>query len=172
MKKDIPSEDEILCQIALLFLMTQDTEHSLSSFIGTIYPNEKPTWDEIETLNKNTLGKLIKKLKERADMNDAFIKLLEIFLEGRNIFIHKLTKQEWFDTTTHEGRDQIWNFLENCQKCLEEIYHVINAAILEHTENIGMPETEFHRKLKETGYFDLIKSYSSKARIAFRGRKQ
>ena len=173
MKKYIPSEDETLIHIAHLFLMTQQTEHSLSSFIGTIYPKEKPSWEEIAVLGKDTLGGLIKKLKVRADMDERFVRLLEVFLEGRNIFVHKLTEQEWFDTTTENGRDKIWGFLETYQKCLEEIYHIATVTILERTEKIGIPEMEsLHKKLKETGYFDVIRSYSNRARMAFKGKKQ
>ena len=171
MKKDIPSQDETFCQIALLFLMTQDTEHCISSLIGMIYPEEKPSWEEIAKLDKNTLGALIKKLKERVDMHDSFVGLLETFLEKRNLFVHKLSSQEWFDTNTEPGRDKIWDFLESYQESLWEIYYVVNAAIFKHSESIGMPQTEFHKQLGETGSLDLIKSYYSKADFAFKSRK-
>jgi hypothetical protein len=171
MKKDIPSQDETFCQIALLFLMTQQAEHTISTLIGIVYPKEKPSWEEIAILDKKTLGQLINKLKERVDMNDTFVKLLAVFLEGRNIFIHNLYRQEWFDTNTEEGRDAIWNFLETYQRCLWEVYHIANAAIFKHNEIIGMPETEYDKKIKETGYLDLIKSYYSRADFAFKSRK-
>ena len=129
MKKDIPSQDETFRQIALLFLMTQETEHCISSLIGMIYPEGKPSWEEIEKLDKNTLGQLISKLKERADMNDKFIRLLTVFLEGRNIFIHKLYRQEWFDTNTEKGRDAIWNFLETYGKILWEVNQIGRAHV-------------------------------------------
>jgi len=172
MKKDIPSQDETFCQIALLFLMTQETEYCISSLIGTIYPEGNPSWEEIEKLEKNTLGQLINKLKERADMNDKFIRLLTVFLEGRNIFIHKLYRQEWFDTNTEEGRDAIWDFLVTYQKILWDVNHIASAAIFKHTESIGMPESEYQKKMKETGYLDLIKSYYTKADFAFKRRNQ
>jgi hypothetical protein len=96
---------------------------------------------------------------------------ITLFLEGRNIFIHNLYRQEWFDTNTEEGRDAIWNFLETYQRCLWEVYHIANAAIFKHNEIIGMPETEYDKKIKETGYLDLIKSYYSRADFAFKSRK-
>ncbi len=171
MKKDIPSQDETFCQIALLFLMTQEAEHSISTLIGIVYPKEKPSLEEIAKLDENTLGQLIKKLKERVHMNDTFVKFLTVFLEGRNIFVHKLYRQEWFDTNTEEGRDAIWNFLDTYGKYLWEVYHIAKAAIFKHTESIGMPETEYDKKIKETGYLDLIKSYYSRADFAFKSRK-
>lgn len=171
MKKDIPSKDETLCHIALLLLMTQDTEHCISSLIGIKYPDKKPSWEEIEKLDKKTLGQLIGILKERVDINDKFIKFLTVFLEGRNKFIHELSRQEGFDLNTEEGRDKIWDFLQIYGKYLWEVYHIVNAAIFKHTEDMGMPESEYDKKLKETGYLDLIKSFEAKFRFAFKEKK-
>jgi hypothetical protein len=172
MKKWIPSEDETSSCIGQLLLMTQATERSISTLIGIIYPDGRPSWQEIGKLNKNTLGALIAKLKERIEMNDAFVRLLDEFLKERNMFVHNLKKQSWFDTNSEEGRDKIWTFLESYSKLLWEVLHVVTAAIFKHFEKIGMPETEYHRKLNQTGYLNLIKSYYPKSDAAFKSKKQ
>jgi hypothetical protein len=172
MNKWIPSEEETFSCIGQLLLMTQDAERSISTLIGIIYPKGQPSWDEIEKLNKNTLGALITKLKERIEMNDAFVRLLEKFLKHRNMFIHNLKKQSWFDINSKDGRDRIWKFLEPYFKLLWEVLHVVTAAIFKHFEKVGMPETEYHRKLNQTGYLNLIKSYYPKSDVAFKSKKQ
>ena len=170
MKKWIPSEEETIKSIGYLLLLTQDVEHSLITLIGIVYPDGKPTWDEIAKLNKQTLGTLILKLKKRVEMPDTFVGLLESFLEDRNLFVHRLSEQSWFDMHSESGRDAIWNFFETYQKFLIEILHVIYAALFKST-NMGMPETEYHKLLEKTGFLGEIKSYYSKSEIAFGKRK-
>ena len=171
MKKWIPSREETAAQIGYLLLITQDAEHSIITLIGTVYPNGKPTWDEIEKLNKGTLGRLIKQLKERVEMPDAFVSLLEGFLEHRNLFVHRLREQSWFDLHSENGRDKIWDFIESYSKHLTEVLTVVQAALFKNMEEIGMPETPYHKELEKTGYLNYIKSYYQKAQIAF-GKKK
>ena len=60
----MPSESETLEQIARLFLITQTVEHYVSTLIAMAFPEKRPNFEELAKLNKNTLGSLIKKLKE------------------------------------------------------------------------------------------------------------
>jgi hypothetical protein len=170
-KKHIPSQEETVAQIGYLLLMTQDVEHTIVTLIGTAYPNGKPTWEEISKLNKETLGTLISKLKKRVEMPDKFVGLLEMFLEGRNIFVHRLREQSWFDLHSENGRNEIWNFIETYQKYLTEILYIVQAALFREMENKGMPETEYHKQLERSGYLREIKSYYPKSQFAFRGKK-
>jgi hypothetical protein len=170
-KKWIPSQEEIAAQIGYLLLLTQDAEHSIVTMIGTMYPAGKPTWEEIEKLNKETLGKLITKLKERVEMPDAFIGLLEGFLEHRNLFVHRLSEQSWFALPSEEGRDKIWDFIESYSKFLTEVLQVVHAALFKDKEDKGIPETEYHKQLEKSGYLKEIKSYYQKSQFAFRKKK-
>lgn len=172
MDKWIPSEEETFAQIGLLLLLTQQVEHTTSSLIGIVYPEQKPSWEELEKLGKQTLGALLRKLKERVDMDPRFQGLFEHFLEGRNIFVHNLNQQSWFDMRTEAGRDKIWNFLETYQKCLGEVYLVVGAATFKNYDELGGPKTVFHDKLSETGFLQLLQSYYPKAAMAFKGRKK
>jgi len=170
-KKWIPSQEETAAQIGYLLLLTQDAEHSIVTLIGTMYPEGKPTWEEIEKLNKETLGKLIVKLKERVEMPDAFIGLLEGFLEHRNLFVHRLGQQSWFSLNSESGRDKIWDFIESYSKFLTEAHRVVQAALFKDMEDKGMPETKYHKELEKSGYLKEIKSYYQKSQVAFRKKK-
>jgi hypothetical protein len=171
MGKWIPSEEQTFAQIGCLLSLTQQVEHCTASLIGTVYPEGKPSWDELEKLGKQTLGGLFRKLQERVDIDPRFQGLLESFLTQRNLFVHNFNRQSWFDVHTETGRDKIWDFLESYQKCLEEIYLVVIATSSKNYDDAGGPKTEFHQKLKETGFLQLIQSYYPKATAALRGRK-
>jgi hypothetical protein len=170
-KRWIPSKEETAAQIGYMLLLTQDAELAIATLIGTVYPHEKPTWEEVEKLNAKTLGGLIAKLKERVEMPEAFVGLLEGFLKHRNLFVHNLRKQTWFDMSSEEGRDEIWKFLESYSKYLEEVLLVVNAALFKSMEDSGMPETKYHKQLEATGFLGMIKGYYPKSRIAFKRKK-
>jgi hypothetical protein len=171
MEQWIPSEEETFAHIGRLFLMTQDVEEAISHLIGIIYPKGAPSWEELGALKQKTLGSLIRTLKERADIHPKFEDVLAQFLEGRNTFVHKLSRQPGFDMHSEAERDEIWKFLEIYQKLLQEIWLLVIAAILKRAETAGMPETKWHEELRRTGFMQEIKSYDARAKIAFRGRK-
>lgn len=167
----IPSEEETFAQIGCLLLLTQQVEHVTSRLIGIVYPNGAPSWEELEALERKTLGSLTRTLKERVDIHPTFEGLLEHFVEGRNLFVHRLNTQPWFDMHSEVGRDEIWKFLESYQKLLDEILLVVTSAVFKHAETAGMPETKWHEELRRTGFLQEIKKYDLRSQFAFRRRK-
>jgi hypothetical protein len=171
-EKWIPSKEETFAQIGLLLLLTQDVEFVTTRLLGLVYPNGAPSAEELEKLSKETLGALIRKLKTRVELDETFQGMVEHFVEGRNIFVHRLRHQSWFDLESEKGRDEVWNFLEPYQKSLTEIYMVVNAALFKHSKKIGVPEGKYHQQLRETGFLQEIEQYDRKSEIAFRNRKK
>ena len=167
----IPSEEETFAQIGLLLLLTQQVEFVTSRLIGIAYPNGAPSWEELEALEHKTLGGLARTLKERVVIDPKFEGLLDHFVKGRNLFVHRLNTQPWFDTHSEAGRDEVWKFLENYQKLLKEIYLVVTSSVFKHVEDAGMPETKWHEELRRTGFLQEIKKYDSRSKIVFRRRK-
>ena len=171
MSQWIPSEEETFAQLGCLLLLTQQVEHVASRLIGIVYPDGTPSWKELESLERKTLGNLARTLKERVDIHPTFEGLFEHFVEGRNLFVHRLNNQPWFDMRSEAGRDEIWKFLERYQTLLQEILLVVTSAIFKHAEIAGMPETKWHAELRRTGFLQEIKEYDFRSQVAFRGRK-
>src|SRR5260221_11269104 len=167
----IPSEEETFAQIGCLLLLSQQVEHGLSALLGTVYPTGAPSWEEITSLERKTLGNLAKTLKQRVDLHPKFEGLLEAFVEGLNIFVHRLSTQPGCDTHTELGCDEIWKFLENYQKLLQEIYLVVTSALLKGAKDAGMPETKYHDELRKTGFLQEIQKYDVRSQVPFRKRK-
>jgi hypothetical protein len=69
------------------------------------------------------------------------------------------------------GRDRVWNFLEGYQKCLDEVNLVVTATVFKHFEVIGVPNTEWHEKLEQSGFSREIRDCYPRACVAFKGRK-
>jgi len=61
--------------------------------------------------DKLTLGMLLQQMKLRVELPDTFSATLIEFLHLRNLFIHKLFLQDWFDLKTSEGLITIEKFL-------------------------------------------------------------
>ena len=171
MDRWIPSEEETFAQIGCLLLLTQQAEYVTSNLIGIVYPNNVPSWEELEELNRQTLGTLVRTLQKRVDIHPGFEGLLNHFVKGRNLFIHRLSAQPYFDMHSEAGRDEIWNFLERYQKVLQEILMVVTSTVFKHAETSGMAETKWHDELRRRGFLQEIKEYDLRSQVAFRRRK-
>lgn len=171
MNQWIPSSEETFAQIGILLLLTQHVEQVTSCLIGIVYPSGIPSGEELEKLERNTLGSLTRTLKERVEMDPIFERLFDHFVEGRNLFVHRLSDQPGFDMGSENGRDKIWNFLEKYQTELQEISLVVTSALFKHFDATGMPETKWHQELRRTGFLQEIKQYESRSQAAFRRRR-
>lgn len=78
---------------------------------------------------KKTLGALLKKLRERVDIDEDLEALFVTFVESRNLFTHQLTKE--FDPSTRQGLIEIANFCQILTIQAREIAKFLNAAILD-----------------------------------------
>jgi hypothetical protein len=61
--------------------------------------------------DRETLGKLLQHMKDRIELPQNFSTILDELLEKRNLFIHKLFLQNWFDLTTQVGYSRINGFI-------------------------------------------------------------
>ena len=84
---------------------------------------------EDETSRRKTLGQLLRKLRERVEIDEDLEALFVTFLESRNLFTHRLTVE--FDPNTRPGLIAMANFCQvlAIQAC--EVAKFLNAAILD-----------------------------------------
>ena len=111
MKKFNPDIEDTFAQIGCQLLLTQEVEYYISNLIGLVFPKNRPSRYELDKLNKKTLGALKHELIKRVEIDENFLEYLVEFVDKRNLFVHNLNKQDWFNMYSQEGRDSIWNFL-------------------------------------------------------------
>jgi len=84
--------------------------------------------------------------------------VLNVFLADRNLFVHRLLEQPWFDIGTESGRETVWKFLERLLKGIWDTMFVFSAAIFQHFEDQGFIASQTE-ELKRTGYYSIMQSF-------------
>jgi hypothetical protein len=115
-------------------LSVQAVEFLLKSALNVPFALEDLD-SEDKANRKKTLGTLLKKLRERVDIDEDLEALFLTFIDSRNFFTHHLTKE--FDTNTKEGLIEIANFCQILAIQAREITKFLNAAILDARPEIG-----------------------------------
>lgn len=166
-----PSEQETFEQIGCLLWLTQDVELAISFLLGLVYPNGKPSWEELEKFGKKTLGQLVRDLNERVEVDERFQKLLESFVKNRNLFVHRLSHERGFSVENAEGRQRLWVFFGAYTGILEEILLVASAAIFRHAEQQNWPTFVDRSRLPDAGFLERLHHAKQRSAVAFRGPK-
>lgn len=78
--------------------------------------------------DKETLGRLMVYFAARIELPTSFAKTFESLLERRNVFVHGLFMQTWFDLSTPAGRTQIEQFMAETRAAMKVALHVMIAA--------------------------------------------
>jgi hypothetical protein len=112
MEEPFMTEDEMLAHIGVLLLNVQQFEFLLSAALKQIYAaNADLTAEKLFAEDKRTLGMLITDLRKRADVGGDADALIGAVLHDRNLFVHRLAHQPWFDTASEDARRRVWVFL-------------------------------------------------------------
>ena len=153
MEKEAISEDEILMHIGVLLMNVQQFEFLLSQAIKqTFADREELTKEKILAEDKRTLGTLLRELKKRTEIESDAANLLSKVLQDRNLFVHNLIHQEWFDTATLEGRDRVLAFLMPFTEQLDKSIRLFIAIHMKHGDEIGFESEDTKRIKKERGW--------------------
>lgn len=169
MKDFLPDMEDTFAQIGCQLLLTQDVEYYISNLIGLVFPKDQPSRSDLDKLDKKTLGVLKKELAKRVEVDEGFLEFLNEFIDKRNIFVHNLNKQDWYDIYTQEGRNEIWNFLGEYFYLLEEVKNVVLATILLSDDKSEKPTTEYQNdKIISNEFINKLKTYYPKSKVAFK----
>lgn len=115
---------------------TQGVERLINHCLGFVIRFlEAATIDEIYALNesekKNTLGKLLSKLRERVSVEASFDSLLKSFLKNRNTFVHEMSFLPGWTLETEAGRRVAIEFLERYSQELSQVHRIFVAFVRE-----------------------------------------
>ena len=150
MNDEILSEDEILTHIGILLMNVQQFEFLLSQAIKQVFAEkEELTKEKILSEDKRTLGTLLKELRKRTEIESDAHSLLSQVLKERNLFVHNLIHQEWFDTATKEGRGKVLEFLMPFTYRLNQSIRLFIAIHMQHGDEIGFESEDTKRIKKE-----------------------
>ena len=153
----IQDEEALLAQIGLTLILLQDLEDAFSHCTKMIFGDSKIlTLENLLTDDRRPLGELIKALKTAIDLHPDFEKLLLDLLNNRNLFVHRLRKQPWFNLQTVEGRKKAWMFLHDFYYQIEEVTMIFHAVAFRQAKEFRMSETEEEKILRQRGFMQTL----------------
>lgn len=153
------SAEEVFAQIGVTLLVVQQFELLLERSLKFIFADSSDiTPDKIFKEDKRSLGLLITDLRKRAAMAEQADQLLRELLEDRNLFVHRLRQQDWFDVHTKEGRDAFWQFMSVFFPRLDLCVMIFSAILFRHAEEKDIAP-EFFEKMKNHDYLNQVRSY-------------
>jgi hypothetical protein len=88
-------------------------------------PNPAGASDLLDTINRHTLGQLIKSLNKTTQSLDALYSLLTSARDERNRLFHTFYRQHNFRRNSDEGRSSMLNDLESIHDTLLRAYKAI-----------------------------------------------
>lgn len=111
--------------------------------------------------DKETLGRLLAHFAERLDLPANFSAELDALLRDRNIFVHHLFMEPWFDLHTSEGRAKLDDFMRGIQNGARTAAKVMMAVLTAEEKDGGRsPEAQAYidrvvRRIQETAHPDV-----------------
>ena len=163
------SQDEVLSHIGVLLLNVQSFEWLLLQALKIVYADEADlTAERLFARDKRTLGVLIKDLSSKALISEDVESLLQKVLEDRNLFAHNLRHQDWFDLSTHEGRERALDFLMPFTQNLNLAIHLFIAIHIKHGDQIGFDSPEV-RQIKNDELWRVSDFYPHADKIHKKG---
>ena len=102
-------------------------ERALKNVLGSSFASQDFEAEE-KANEKVPIGPLLRKLRNRVDVDEDFEKLLNEFLRHRNLFVHRLTETIPFGTP--EGLRGVANFCQALSIQARTVGTYFNAAIV------------------------------------------
>jgi hypothetical protein len=128
-------------QLGTMLLLSRSAEDGLF-----IEPNPERASDLHETINRHTLGQLIKGLNRPTQSREALESLLFKALRERNRLFHSFYRQHNFRRNSDEGRELMLKDLESIHNPLLEAYKAVMLldgidldALIDTTAKYGAP---------------------------------
>jgi len=127
-----------------LLMLVQDFEFIMRHSVRVTFAHRSDlTADKIFAEDKQTLGTLLKDLAKKASIPEETAKLLARVLADRNVFIHRLRYQKWFDLETTPGRNAVWAFLGQFSNDLTRATAILMAAQHQFAQTVGFESADF-----------------------------
>lgn len=155
--QDLDKPEDALVFIGRVLLQTQQFENVLGSALKLVFSDRTElNAESFFKKDKRSLGRLLNDLRSIVSIDKDVDKWLTRLVEERNVFVHHLDNQEWFDLDTKEGRNRIWGFMQTYYTLLEQATLLFTAIIMEYLEDNGL-ETSLAEC--DDDFIDTIKNF-------------
>lgn len=132
MKDDIPfsefaqypemteAQKEVMASVGIALFGIHTAEAYLRFVLSYIFPaDEGTTWQNLfaedQRRSKETLGRMLSRLRKQANVDPAFEEMLSRFLSNRNRFVHGLLVEQGFNPGDDAGITTIQKFLSELE---------------------------------------------------------
>ena len=153
---DVNSPEAAVYQIGLLLMLTQSTEDAILTSLRLLFNDRVIDIIELTEPDRRTLGRLLRSLREEAEIAPEFDRVLQEFLQQRNLFAHKLSLQPWFDLSTDAGRDAIWKWIKAYQENLNDVLMVFTSYNMMFLKKVGAANTPEWAQMKANNFIQYI----------------
>jgi len=154
------SDEEVFATIGATLLVIQQFELLVERSLKLIYSDRADqTFEKIFAEDKRSLGILISDVRKKTNMAEDADNLLKGLLEDRNLFVHRLCHQDWFDAYTEEGRDAFWSFMGTFTPKLHLGNMLFSAILFRHAEQSGVDPAFFDQLRNHEFYLEVRRYY-------------
>ena len=80
--------------------------------------------------DKQTMGQLMKHFADRTELPEHFALTFESLLQDRNVFVHNLFMQPWFDLNSEDGCLRLEGFMRNLRGSAKVAMNVMMASLI------------------------------------------
>jgi hypothetical protein len=147
-----PTVDDTLAFVGRLLVLTQSTEDRISDALRIVFKEGILTAEDFVRKDTKTLGQLVREIRQTMEVHPEFEGLLLAFVEQRNLFVHRLHTQEWFDLESAQGINTAWQALGKYMFNLEQVCLTFTAYLSRFFEMGGFPKNSWWDMLEESGY--------------------
>lgn len=157
------AQKQVLQSIGLALFGVQGIEASLRFLLNFVFPqNEQATLQELysqdQKTSKETLGRLIRKLKENVEVTLEFERQLGSFLELRNRFVHGLFAEPEYTLGTPDGVGRVEKYISEMEFLAWHIDAVLMGYIVVFAKALGITESV---QTKDSIYMRNLHKYFS-----------
>lgn len=142
--------EEVFAEIGCRLVLLQDLEMFIA-FAAKVVFAEDAAKARKAILNSDTkmLGQLLRLLRERVEIEEAFDERLKRTLKARNLFVHEFSHE--FDLRTKAGLRQGVRFLLDTMDDLEEVTKVMKALVVSFGRDKSVSDSELEEYWRRHG---------------------
>jgi hypothetical protein len=154
-----PSVDDTLALVGKLLILTQQTEERISDVLRVVFKRGVLTAEDFVRKDRKTLGQLVSEIRRKMQVHPDFEGLLLAFVEQRNLFVHQLHTQDWFNLDSTEGINTAWQALGRYMFNLEQVSFTFTAYWMRFAERAAVPKTGWWEKLEQSGFLPYLREF-------------
>ena len=154
-----PTVEDTLAFVGRLLILTQTTEERISDVLRIVFKEGVLTAEDFVRKDRKTLGQLVGEIRLKMQVHPKFEGLLLAFVEQRNLFVHRLHAQKWFNLESAEGINTAWQALGRYMFNLEQVSFTFTGYLMYFAETAGVPKTGWWHKLEESGFLPHLREF-------------